>query len=169
MNYRNLLILIFQFVFLYQGTSQNLEKVQVIVKKEADLKNGFFAYRLQINNNSDSILCIPHSMFFDLNETQDYPRELAIYSHTNDKDYFDLNRATGDTSRDPQFYPAPADLLLPRQKLDILISLKDTKKEKIFILEYVPLFELDYRKFLHEMKGNWLTKYKVIEKRTSFE
>jgi len=145
------------------------ENVSVSIIRTKESNDSLALYNVQINNDTDSILCIPHSIYFDLRETVDLPKGLAVYKSSNETSFYNLIYAFGDTTIDPQFYPTSANFLLPHQKLEFEISLRKSNKKKCLVFKYVQLFDLCYRSFLHEMQGHWLRKYTVIEKQVLFE
>jgi hypothetical protein len=137
----------------------------VALKKDTTI-NGISIYNMSITNNSDSILCVLRSLFVSL--TLDAPQVFAPYGANSDFDDFTLEYSAIDTAHNFEVTPYIGELILPGQKLSFKIELLFSNKKKLGRLrfKYIYLNDLEYRKFMLEMRkvGSWYYKYTRHEK-----
>jgi hypothetical protein len=123
-------------------------------------------YDLSIANHTDSILCILCSGFISL--TADNPQVLALNGHNPNYDIFNLGYSALDTGYDYEVARYIGELILPGQKMSFKIKLlfSERKIPAQVRFQYIYLIDLDYRKFISEMRkvGTWYNKYNRLTK-----
>jgi hypothetical protein len=162
---RALLSLIFGMAgyFCY---SQKLDSLGVTSFKVSE--DSVSRYKIVIENYSDSIVVLPHSVFFDINEITDEPLGLARYDTRPGMDFYTLRYAWGDTLTDPQRYPLAVNYILPWQKLEFKIATKPICRHCALTINYFRIYDFDYRTFLSTTGYYWERKYNVKSMTTIF-
>ncbi len=161
---------IFFFILILFNTSilaQPAESLLVTVSKNETVKVGFCVYDVSIQNRSDSIVCILHSIFMNL--TTDIPQGLALYIKSKEKEEYSLHRSFEDTTYDAEAMPRKGECVLPHQtlnfKVKILKAANDTPE--YLTIQYFYLADLCYESLKTEMKnkvGSWYYKYNRLKK-----
>jgi hypothetical protein len=157
------------FVLILVNTNivgQQTETLLINVSK-SEVKDGFYIYDISVQNRSDSIVCMLHSIFVNL--TADIPQGLALYIKSKDEEEYSLHRSFEDTTYDAEAMPRKGECILPRQTLNFKIKILQPTNNisKYLTVQYFYLTELCYKDFIKEMKnkvGSWYYKYNRLQK-----
>jgi hypothetical protein len=130
-----------------------------ISKKE---KVGEFSiYEVSVRNYSDSIVCVIHSIFVNLNASE--PQGITLFTSDKDNEMYNLKRSFEDTSYNSWGIPQKGAFVLPYQSLKFkikLLGLNDKWKE--LMVNYIYFVNLCYKEIITEMKeepGRWYNKF----------
>jgi hypothetical protein len=126
-------------------------------------------YKIVIENYSDSIVVLIHSVFFDIDELTDEPLGLALYGASRGVNFYSLTHAWRDSKSAPQHYPLSVNYILPRQKLEFKIATKPVCQQCALIIDYFHVYDFDYRTFLGSIDHYWDHKYNVKSVTTTLE
>jgi hypothetical protein len=155
------ILIFFSAICGYALFGQNVKKLKVLSIQ----KDSCCTYEITLKNESDSIVCILHSLYVNL--TSGIPQGLALYQKNEYKDSYSLHYALKDTlyDFDPPAYKG--ELILPYQILRFKVKTAFVEKKIVNLsFECFYLNDLCYKDFLKDMKqvGLWFTKYKRVEK-----
>jgi hypothetical protein len=147
--------------------AQQTDMLSVTLAKDGSHKDSCRLYTMSIKNNSDSSLCILHSLFINLNSEK--PQGLAVYGSDKKSEEYRFQYSFKDTGYTFEVVPYLGEMILPYQKLLFKIRLLPFKNEKArsVSFEYFYLKDFSYRDFIGQMKkvGSWYCKYnRLIEK-----
>ena len=140
----------------------------VFIHVSEDSANDRFSnYEISIQNGSDSVICILHSIFIDL--TTDVPKGLPLYSKSKEREEFILSRSFDDTTYDAEAAPRKGEFILPHQTLNFRVKiLKPTNlTPKYLTMQYFYLINFCYNDLKIAMKdnvGSWYYKYARFKK-----
>ena len=149
---------------LFYGSllAQNVKKLKVLSIQ----KDSCCTYEIAVKNESDSIVCMLHSLFIDL--TTGAPQGVALYQKTEYQNSYSLHYSFKDTLYDFDPIPYKGEWLLPYQTLQFKIRIAPVEgKQKYLSFECFYLNDFCYRDLMKEMRhvGLWYTKYNRVEKR----
>jgi hypothetical protein len=153
------LLCLTQILAFYFSYGQKFDSLRVTSFKVAE--DSVSRYKLVIENYSDSIVVLIHSVFFDINEVADEPLGLALYDTRQGMDYYSLRYAWGDKNVDPQRYPLSVNYILPFQKLEFKIATKPICHHCALTMDYFLIYDFAYRTFLNTVDYYWERKYNV--------
>ena len=144
---------------------QQAETLLINVSKN-EIKDGYCIYDLSVQNKSDSIACLLHSIFIDL--TADTPQGLAVYIKGRNKEEYSLHRSFEDTTYDAEAMPRKGECILPHQTLNFKIQILKSRddRSKYLTVSYFYLTDMCYKDLKKEMKdkvGNWYYKYNRLK------
>lgn len=122
-------------------------------------KDSFLTYKISFANVSDSIIVLEHSRFVDITETSATPLGLAAGGRKNDSIYYDLLFTWADTNIVPEHYPLSANFILPHQKIEFNIAMTPNLKKRCLIINYLLVYDIDYRTFLKTNGYFWERKF----------
>lgn len=139
---------------------------------KSELNDGFYNYDISVQNRSDSIACILHSILMDL--TADTAQGLALYIKNKDKQEYSLHMTFDDTTYIAEAMPRKGEFVLPHQslhfKIKILKPINDI--QKYLTVQYFYLTDLcyiDFKKVMKDKVGSWYFKYNRLKKSIKFE
>lgn len=159
MNAKIAILSLFHTVIFYSCYSQNSDTLRVTSFKVSE--DSVSIYKIVIQNYSDSVVVLTHSVFFDINEVDDEPLGLALWDSRRGMRFYSLMYAWRDTLTDPEKYPLSVDYILPRQKLDFKIITKPACQHCALIIDYFLIYDFDYRTFLKSVSYNWEREYNI--------
>jgi len=139
--------------------------LSVTLAKDESSKDSCCIYVMSIKNNTDSSLCILHSLFINL--TSEKPQGLAVYSWDKKSEEYSFQYSFKDTGYTFEVVPYIGELILPYRKLLFKIRLLPFKNDKTKSVgfEYFYLNDFSYRDFMGQMKkvGSWYYKYNRLK------
>jgi hypothetical protein len=158
------IILVFLICNCYSLFSQNKESgLLVDVSKSSRNLKGRSFYDIKITNNTDSIVCVLHSLHLNLFSGK--PQGLALNNETKEREEYRLYYSFKDTTYD---YDASSILyigecILPGRFLQFTVYVlsTDSKRKKDLGFEYLYLKDFCYREFVSKMQnvGSWYKSY----------
>jgi hypothetical protein len=150
-------------------SAQQKDILSATLAKDDNNKDSCCVYVMSIKNNSDSCLCILHSLFINL--TSEKPQGLAVYGSDKKSEQYAFQYSFKDTGYTFEVVPYAGELVLPYQKLVFKIRLLPFKNDKARSIgfEYFYLNDFSYRGFMGQMKkvGSWYYKYKRLKETIS--
>jgi hypothetical protein len=157
------------FILFLIGTKifgQQAESLLVNILK-SETKDSFYICDISVQNKSDSIVCILHSIFMNL--TADTTQGIALYFKNKEKQEYSLHRAFEDTTYIAEAIPQKGEVILPHHTLYFKIKILKTANDilKYLTIQYFYLTDLCYEDFKREMKnkvGSWYYKYNRLKK-----
>ena len=159
-----LLLLIFGRTF-----AQQKDILSVSLTKSDSSKGSCCVYVMSVKNNSDSSVCLLHSLFINL--TSEKPQGLAVYSSDEKSEEYSFQYSFKDTGYTFEVVPYIGELILPYQKLLFKIRLLPFKNDKARTIsfEYFYLNDFSYHNFMAQMKkvGSWYYKYNRLKETLS--
>jgi hypothetical protein len=149
--------------------AQQRDMLSVSLTKSDSGKDSCCIYVMSVKNNSDSSLCLLHSLFINL--TSEKPQGLAVYSSDKKSEEYSFQYSFKDTGYTFEVVPYIGELILPYQKLLFKIRLLPFKNDKARTVsfEYFYLNDFSYRDFMAQMKkvGSWYYKYNRLKETLS--
>lgn len=163
---RNLQFIIPFILAGHIGFGQQIRPLQVSILK-ASTDSGYAVYEVAINNKSDSVVCVLHSMFISLGDNSQ-PHGLGLYRKTKSEEYYSLHYSEQDTLYNFESLPYRAECVLPYRSLSFKIRVPygGSKMKQQFDFEYLYMADFCYKEFVKSMQKmtTWYLKYSRIEK-----
>lgn len=148
----------------FTSWGQQAEQLKVTLQKSNN--DSCCVYNLSIRNESDSTVCILHSMFMNLTSSE--PQGLALYQQSKSKEYYSLHYSVSDTAYNFESVPYRAECILPHQTLGFKIQVYRSVNEKVRQLsfDYLYISDFCYKNLMKDMQKmtTWYLKYKPKEK-----
>jgi hypothetical protein len=146
--------------------SQSAGELQVTLIKSDKSGDSCCIYNVTINNLSDSVACILHSMFMNLKSSQS--QGLPLHFQRTAQRFYSLGYSFRDTAFEFESTPYRGECILPYQSLQFKVMIvpgNEMGKQLSFEYLYVPDF--CYKDFMKDMQQmtTWYLKYKRNEKK----
>jgi len=136
--------------------------LQVNISRDEVSDSNFCIYNVLIENKSDSVACLLHSVFMNL--TSDAPQGLALFIKNKHRIMYHFRYSFEDTTIIAEVILYKSEIILPHHVLNFKIKTQKVKDNlsKYLTFEYFYPIDFCYSDFIKDMdkaKSKWYLKY----------
>lgn len=153
------------FLLVNIATFGQSTKPLIVTASKGYEKGEYLVYDISVENNSDTVVCILHSKFINLNSSE--PQGLALYKINREKGEYSMGWSFEDTTYSSWGTPKKGELLLPHQNIKFkILILKSSGIQNYILVDYFNVSDFCYTEFIKQMTDNpsrWYSKFKVVK------